>query len=106
MSLTTTKYVLKADRTKSIEVQSPVFSFASIVEDGKVVREIPRHELDASYEPELQKARPTKFTEAAASNSKLDQRLANIETVLGRIERVLISPATKPVEGEKAEQTS
>lgn len=53
--MTTAKYVLKTDRTKTVDVKLPVFTFAVIVgADGKE-SEIARSEFEQLYEPVLPK---------------------------------------------------
>lgn len=77
----TIKYLLKSDRTKSVNVDAPLFSMARFTgPDGKRV-EMPRVQFDELYEPALPKA--TLGGQGARPDATGQQAAEMLEKVLG-----------------------
>lgn len=101
--MTTAKYVLKSDRTKTIDVISPVFSIATIVDAKGGKTEMKRDEFDQLYEPVLPKpnlagvdfAVPTVRDPAL---TRIEDSLVALHAKLDAISKIVVPPAdaTKP----------
>lgn len=82
----TIKYLLKSDRTKSVNVDAPLFSMARFSgPDGKRT-EMPRAEFDALYEPALPKAQlagPGQRIMSPGQSDEMLERIFGYLTALG-----------------------
>jgi hypothetical protein len=89
MAISTAKYVLKSDRSKSVEVISPVHGIATILgTDGKKT-EMERDEFMGLYEPQLQ---PARLSDVAArpdaSAGALEKIQAQLVALSGRVNQI------------------
>lgn len=88
----TAKYILKSDRTKTVEVITPMFAMATIVgTDGKKT-EMSRAEFDQLYEPALPKAtlnEPGARTQSAGlSDAQAEKMLSYLTSLGGAVEEI------------------
>ncbi len=88
----TIKYILKSDRSKSVNVEAPLFSMARFTgPDGRRV-EMARHEFDALYEPALPKTSLNPGGPRVASSAMSDEIVEKIFGYLtalgGRIDEI------------------
>lgn len=105
----TATYLLKTDRTKKVQVISPVFAIATFVNDkGEKIKEMPRHEFDGLYEPELPKASTAgvDFGKPRAPDPQLQQIVEMLNKLGSRVDEihaVVVAP-TAPSEPEPDDQ--
>lgn len=83
----TIKYVLKSDRSKSVNVDAPLFSMARFTgPDGKRI-EMPRNEFDQLYEPALPKAQ-LNTSAGRGGDDTLERIQAQLVALTGRVNQI------------------
>ena len=98
MAATTVKYVLKKDRKQIIEIKSPLFGMAHIVDaSGKTTKELSRGELDRDYEPLLAPANP-KGVDVSRPDARSQQfaditeSLSDLHSKIDKIMAIVVPP--------------
>jgi hypothetical protein len=100
----TATYLLRSDRTKSVQVISPLFSIATLVDaKGAKIKELPRGEFDSLYEPELPKVSVAgvDFSKPRAPDPQLAQILEQLGKLASRVEDIHAVVVPAPIDHDE-----